>query len=255
MSGILFRCFITLFTCFFSFSGFSQNKGELPSQNGVRISYELTKLQSKEKKDQYVIVVTAVNTNDYDLYYPVPMMKQQDGQYKLNSFEKKSFCDVSIENSIGLKSLVDNSANICGEQTALNTRGNEVLFKLSRGQTVTADFKFSVRPGQVPVVTSSFVQSMKKVGEFDVGINGLFVNGTWEIGCGGNRMSLALIKGAQGQIQLQQNWNGHQQLWVMVSENIFEKINDKSASLTYNKVGNVFTYSNNDGVICVWSKK
>lgn len=63
------------------------------------------------------------------------------------------------------------------------------------------------------------------------------------------------IKNERSQVQLVQMINGKQQVWQMISENIFEKINDKSASLTYNKTGNIFTYTNVDGVICMWNKK
>ncbi len=247
--------FALLFILLSSVAASAQLTGELPMSNGVRLSYSLTKTGEKGKSDQYVIVVTAQNTNPYALYYPVPMMKQTDGQYKLNSFEKKSFCDVTIENSTGLKSVVDKSANVAGEQTSLTTRKNEVLFKLAPGQTVTADFKFKVKDGNQPLITSRFVNPLKQLHETDVAINGLFINGTWEADCGGRRMQLSLERTGNGQVVLHQQLNGREQNWIMVKDNYFEKQGSASASVSYNQTGNVFTYANEDGVICIWQKK
>ena len=236
-------------------SGNAQQTVELPEQNGIKLSYQLTKLKDNDKKDQYLVVFTAVNKNDYDLYYSVPMMRQKDSSYKLNSFEKKSFWDLVIKNSTGLKSILDNRAEVSGQETQLTTRNHEVLFKVSKGQTMTGDLKFFVKSAQDPVFSNEFKAVLKRLDEFDIGINGLFINGSWEVNCGGTKMSLSLIKNERSQVQLLQLVNGKQQVWQMVSENIFEKINDKSASLTYNKTGNIFTYTNVDGVICMWTKK
>lgn len=233
----------------------AQQSVELPEQNGIKLSYQLSKIKGSNKKDQYVVVFTAYNKNDFDLYYAVPMMRQKDSSYKLISFEKKPFWELVIKNSTGLNSLLDNRAGVSGEQTQLTTRKNEVLFKISKGQTMTGDLKFFVKSAQVPVFSNESKWVLRRLDEYDIGINGLFINGSWEVNCGGTKMSLSLTKNEHSQVQLIQLINGKQQVWQMITENIFEKINDKSASLTYNKIGNIFTYTNVDGVICMWTKK
>lgn len=246
---------LTLLSSMFFFNAQAQTSGTLNGRDGITLKYELSKIDDKDKKDQYVVVFTAINTNDYDLYYAVPMMKQKDSTYKLNSFENKSFCDLVVKNSTGLKSLIDNRAKVSGMETQFTTRTNEVLFKISKGQTMSGDLKFYVKSDQIPVLTNEFRTTLRKLDEFDIGINALFINGAWEMSCGNTRMSLSLIKTERGQVQLVQLVNGKQQVWHMVSENVFEKINDKSATLTYNKIGNIFTYSNIDGAVCMWNKR
>ncbi|RZK57726.1 MAG: hypothetical protein EOO87_02115 [Pedobacter sp.] len=44
----------------------------LTELNGIQISYKLTKLSESDKKDNYLIVVTATNTNAYDSFYQAP---------------------------------------------------------------------------------------------------------------------------------------------------------------------------------------
>ena len=233
----------------------AQTKGELNSQDGITVRYELNKRSSSDKKDKYSLVVTVVNTNDYDLYYSVPMMKQPDGQYKLNSFENKAFCEAGSTNSTGLMSVLGDKVKIVGQQTGLITQNNEVLFKISKGQSITSDVKFTVKPGENPIITNSFRVGLKKLELFDVGINGLFINGTWVGNCGNIPMGLSLSKSPTGQTILNQTVSGRQQTWIMVSDNIFEKSNDKNATITYNRTGNVFTYTHVDGVVCIWTKR
>lgn len=233
----------------------SQVKADLNSQDGITVSYELTKQSENDKKDKYILVVTAINTNDFDLYYAVPMLKQPDGQYKLNSFENKSFCEASCSNSTGLMSVLGDKAKLSGQETSFITKNNEVIFKIGKGQRITADAKFTVKPGQQPIITNSFRGALRKLDQFDIGMNAQFINGTWVGNCGNIPMGLSYSKSPTGQNQVTQIINGRQQVWLMVSENVFEKPNDKTATLTYNKAGNVFTYTHNDGVICIWSKK
>jgi hypothetical protein len=238
-----------------SMQGKAQVKGDLNAQDGISVSYELTKQSEGDKKDKYILVVTAINTNDYDLFYTVPMMKQPDGQYKLNSFENKSFCEASCSNSTGLMSVLGDKAKLSGQETSFITKNNEIIFKIGKGQRITADAKFTVKPGQQPIITNSFRGALRKLDQFDIGMNAQFINGTWVGNCGNIPMGLSYSKSPTGQNQVTQIINGRQQVWLMVSENVFEKPNDKTATLTYNKAGNVFTYTHTDGVICIWSKK
>lgn len=248
--------FLTLAGLMSSFVTSAQTSGTLNSQDGITVTYEVSKVSdNNDKKDKYIIVATAVNTNEYDLYYAVPMTKGTDGKYKLNSFDNKSFCEVSSKNATGIMGFLGESAKLTGEETSINTRGNEVLFRVRKGQTIRADVKFSVKIGQTPIVSNNFRMRLKRMEEFDLPINNSVVNGQWEANCGNVRMNLVLVKNDLGQTMITQTVNGKQQVWFMVSENYFEKPGDKSASLTYNKSANIFTYTNVDGVICIWSKK
>lgn len=233
----------------------AQTTAALNGQDGVIVKYELSKISDNDKKDKYIIVATAVNTNDYDLYYAVPMTKGADGKYKLNSYDNKSFCEVRSKNAIGILGFLGESAKLTGEETSINTRGNAVLFRVRKGQTIRADVRFSVKPDQLPIVSNSFRMRLKKMEEFDLVINNSMVNGRWKASCGDVEMSLIFVKNEQGQSMITQYVNGRQQVWFMISENYFEKPGDKNATLTYNKSANIFTYTNFDGVICIWSKK
>lgn len=44
----------------------------ITEQNGIIISYNLTKLSENEKKESYLMVVKATNKNPYDAFYQGP---------------------------------------------------------------------------------------------------------------------------------------------------------------------------------------
>jgi hypothetical protein len=93
---------------------------------------------------------------------------------------------------------------------------------------------------------------MKKREEFRVRTGMTGSSGDWVSDCGGIGMFLAMTKNAAGQNVLEQTVNNRRQTWVQVSEGVFEKAADKTARVTYNKAGNIYTYSNEDGATCIW---
>lgn len=64
--------FLTVTTIFYS-SLIAQTKSTLNNQDGIQVSYELTKIEDGSKKDTYLVVLKAENTNDHDVYYSVPL--------------------------------------------------------------------------------------------------------------------------------------------------------------------------------------
>jgi hypothetical protein len=68
-------------------------------------------------------------------------------------------------------------------------------------------------------------------------------------------MELQQISQPGGRMELRQRVNGRDQTWVRNTQGIFEKPGDTSARLSWNSVGNVYTYTNDDGVVCLWQKK
>lgn len=233
----------------------AQEKTPLNGQSGINLFYQLSKIETSEKRDRYKLVITAENVNPYDVYYTIPMKKQTDGQFRLNSYDNFSLAEVYAKNATGLMGVLNDAAKITGEQTKAVTKNNEVLFKLAKGQILTGEVRFAVKPGQKPELISKFNRPIKKIEEYDMTPGGEPLTGAWVSNCGNIPMTLKPGKNDKGQDVIYQNVHGRQNTWLMISENVFEKPGEKQATLTYNRTGNVYTYTNIDGVVCIWSKK
>jgi hypothetical protein len=233
----------------------AQDKVPLNGQSGINLSYQLTKLEESDKRDRYKLVVVAENTNPHDVYYTIAMKKQQDGQFRLNTYENMALCEAYPKNATGLMGVLNDAAKITGEQTKAVTKTNEVLFKLSRAQVLTSEVRFAVKPGQKPEIVSKFNRPTRKIEEYDMTAAGEPLTGAWISNCGNVSMTLKPSKNDKGQDVIYQTVNGRQNTWLMISENVFEKPGDKQATVTFNRTGNIYTYTNMDGAICIWSKK
>jgi len=254
--SLVFRFGLTLFL-FLTVLGCvtAQDKLPLNGQSGINLSYQLTKLEESDKRDRYKLVVVAENTNPHDVYYTIPMKKQPDGQFRLNSYDNMALCEAYPKNATGLMGVLNDAAKITGEQTKAVTKTNEVLFKLSRGQVLTGEVRFAVKPGQKPEIVSKFNRPTRKIEEYDMTAAGEPLTGAWVSNCGNVSMTLKPGKNDKGQDVIYQTVNGRQNTWLMISENVFEKPGDKQATVTFNRTGNIYTYTNMDGAICIWSKK
>ena len=73
LKGLTFALIFISFGCLFG-----QNSVELANIDNVKIQYSLTKLESKETKEKYLIQVNVVNNNNYPMYYVVPGIVAQD---------------------------------------------------------------------------------------------------------------------------------------------------------------------------------
>lgn len=233
----------------------AQERVPIGSQSGINLSYQLSKIEESDKRDRYKLVVTAENVNPHDVYYTIAMKKQPDGQFRLNSYDNFALAEVYAKNATGLMGVLNDAAKITGEQTKAVTKTNEVLFKLAKGQMLTGEVRFAVKPGQKPELVSKFNRPVKKIEEYDMTASGEPLVGSWISNCGNVSMTLKPGKNDKGQDVIYQTVNGRQNVWLMISENVFEKPGDKQATVTFNRTGNIYTYTNLDGVVCIWSKK
>ena len=96
---------------------------------------------------------------------------------------------------------------------------------------------------------------MKSIDNFDLAVNEGIVNGDWIANCGNIQMSLVMMKNEKNELVIQQSVYGKKNIWKKTTANTFQKAEDKTSILSYNKKDNNFTYSNEDGVICSWNRK
>jgi len=240
---------LTLF--FYSFLQ-AQDKVSLNNQDGIHVSYELTKLNEGSNKDTYLAVIKAENKNDYDVFYGIPLVKQANGTTSISILENKLFAQSSVRNSTG---LFGDNINLTGHETKLFTNDNKILYTIPKGEFITSEKEFKVKKGVKPILTNTFLMSLKSIDNFDVALNEATVNGDWTSNCGNIQMALTIGKNERGETVIQQLINGKQNLWKKATSNTFEKVNDINAKLSYNKQNNSFNYSTTDGVSCMWTKK
>jgi len=245
---------ISLLTIFFFFHSLihAQDKVILNNQDGIYVSYELTKINDGAKKDTYLAVVRAENKNDYDVFYSVPLTKQANGSVAVGIFENKLFAQSIVRNSAGL--LGDN-INLAGLETKLITNDNKILYSISKGNFITSEKEFKVKKGEKPIITNTFLLPLRTIDNFDIAVNEAVINGDWTSNCGNIQTTLTLIRNQNNETVIQQLINGKQIIWKKTSANTFEKLSDKTTTLSYNKQSNSFNYSTSDGVSCVWTKK
>lgn len=240
------------FLFFFSTAIQAQDKIALNNQDGIFVSYELTKIESGSKKDSYLAVVKAENKNDFDIYYAVSQSLQTSGTTTSSILGNTAFAQISVRNATG---LFGGGASLAGQQTKMVTNDNKVLFSISKGSFVTSEREFKVKTGEKPVITNSFLLPLKQIDNFDLAISEAMVNGDWIADCGKIQMALSLSKNEKNEPIIQQLINGRKNIWKKTTANGFEKLNDNTTTLSYNKQNNSFTYSNTDGVVCTWVRK
>ncbi len=222
------------------------------SQDGVEVSYQLTKISAGSKKDSYLVVIKAENKNDFDLFYSVPLSKQADGSSTLSALANKSFAQSTVRNSTG---LFGDNVNLNGSETKMMTNDDRLLFTITKGGFITGEKEFKVKTGIKPIITNTFLMPMKSIDNFDLAVNEGIVNGDWIANCGNIQMSLVMMKNEKNELVIQQSVYGKKNIWKKTTANTFQKAEDKTSILSYNKKDNNFTYSNEDGVICSWNRK
>jgi hypothetical protein len=230
----------------------AQEKITLNTQDGIQVTYELTKMDDGDKKDTYLVIVKAENTNSHDVYYSVPMTKQANGTFVVSATANLLFAQTSVRNST---SLFGDHVNLKGTETKITTNDNKLLYTLPKGAFISGEQKFKVKKGAKPVLTNTFLLSLKPLDYYDVAINETMINGDWVSDCGNIQMNLTMTKNEHGGEVLQQLVNGKQNNWVKKTAHTFEKTADSNANLSFNKTNGSFTYTNTDGVLCVWKRK
>ncbi len=247
-----FRFYLLTISLFFYSCLQAQDKLTLNNQEGIYVTYELTKIEEGSKKDTYLAVVKAENKNDYDVFYSVPLTKQANGTTTVSILENKLFSQTSVRNSTG---IFGDNINLTGQETKLITNDNKLLYSISKGNFITAEKEFKVKKGVKPIITNTFLLSLKSIDNFDIAVNETTINGDWTSNCGNIQMNLTIAKNEKNETVIQQLINGKQNIWIKTTSNTFEKFNDKTTTLSYNKQNNSFTYSTTDGVSCSWKKK
>ena len=249
---MLFRCYFTVLLLLLTTHSHAQEKITLNNQDGIYVSYELTKIEDGGKKDTYLAVVKAENKNDFDVYYSIPLTVQSNGNTEISILENRKFAQSSVRNST---SLFGDNINLGGEQTKLITNDNKILFSIPKGNFITAEKEFKVKKGVKPIITNTFLLPLKSIDNFDLAINAPTINGDWNSNCGNSQMTLTLTRNEKNETVIQQLINGKQIVWRKTTSNSFAKVNDSNTTLSYNKLNNTFSYSTTDGVNCVWAKK
>jgi hypothetical protein len=245
---ISISCF-SLFICSFLMS---QDKTPLNNQDGIYVTYELTKIETTSKKDTYIAVVKAENKNTYDVFYGVPLLKQANGTTTASISANKSFAQTSVRNATG---LFGENINLTGNQTTLITNDNKLLFSVPKGEFITLQNEFKVKSGIKPVLSNQFLVPLKKIDFFTIELDETLINGVWVSDCGNVQMVLTLIRDQNGKTVIQQSVNGKLNNWVKTNTILFEKSTDYTVTLSFNKQAASFTYFNTDGVSCTWRKQ
>ncbi|NDC76767.1 MAG: hypothetical protein EBZ67_02665 [Chitinophagia bacterium] len=222
------------------------------SRDGIIARYTLQLLEKGDRNDRYRVVLTAENTNPYEVLYGKPVRKQPDGSMGMNTGDDRSFARVRIYNSSGFEGFLGQTASLAGEDTRLQAEGDVQLFRIAAGVALRTEMDFTVRSGKTPNMLLMLDGGIKKRDDFRVRSGMTGSSGNWVSDCGAIGMFLTITKNTAGQTILEQTVNNRRQTWVQVSEGIFEKAGDNTARVTYNKAVNIYTYSNEDGATCIW---
>jgi hypothetical protein len=230
---------------------YSQEEIKIGSKENVIITYQLTKLVENPKKDKYLISVSSQNKNDFDLYYPLALMKNANGTESVNLFLATGFAKITIRNSTG---WFGDGKQIEGQQTKIKTENNELLVILEKQKIYNFETEFNVKHGDTPIITNSYLNTVRKLSEFNLMLDDSFINGVWNSNCGNNTISLTFIDVENVKILLQ-SVNGKQIRWIKQSATTFIKESDSNSTLSFSKAENKFYYTSSDGNNCEWNKK
>ncbi len=230
---------------------FGQNAVELANVDNVKIQYSLTKLESKETKEKYLIQVNVVNNNSYPMYYVVPGIVNEDKSVTMDPLNL-NFAKIKIRNSTG---LFGDGIGLAGDNSNMKTISNGFLFALMPGKIYNFETTFKVKTGDLPLVTNTVKSNLNKLSNFDVKINSANINGIWSSTCSSMDLSLTFEENIGGISYIIQSVNGKQSKWLKQTEMNFTRENDNSTTLTYQKANNTFLFSSSDGISCTLTKK
>ena len=118
----------------------------LLEQNGIVLSYQLTKLSETEKKDTYLLVVKAVNKNSYDAFYQAP----KNG---VNPF----FGEIIVRNANAMVYLT-------GTESKLSTADGKLHYLKSLG-TMTFEKEFKIDKAQKPIITAKLFHDLSNISD------------------------------------------------------------------------------------------
>ena len=125
---------------------FSQ-EASLLDQNGINISYSLTKLSSGEKKDTYLLSVKAINKNAFDIFYQGP-----------KNGENPFFCEVTVRK-------IDSFVYMAAPESKLLTAEGKLHYMKSN-DVITAEKEFKVASNEKPIITAKFFGALRPISSF-----------------------------------------------------------------------------------------
>lgn len=119
----------------------------ISEQDGIVLSYKLSKLKDGEKKDTYLLSVKAMNKNNFDVFYKGPA----NG---INPF----FSEVTVRN-------LNEYIYLTGTESKLMTVDGK-LFYIRAGGAISGEKEFKIEKGSTPIITSKFLKELKPISEF-----------------------------------------------------------------------------------------
>ena len=136
-----------------SISAISQETKIIGSKDNVEISYQLTELSKGAKKDKYLISISFENKNSYDLFYVLPLIKNNDGTESVGILTNRGFSEITIRNATG---LFGSGKQLIGQETVLRTEDNGILLMLEQNRIYNVEAEFNVKTGEKPIITNSY---------------------------------------------------------------------------------------------------
>jgi len=229
-----------------------QEETQLSNKDGVKITYQLLLEDQGKKKDSYLLIVNATNTNDKDLYYKVALNQNQNGQFELPyAPSERGFTKITVRNSTG---LFGDGQSIIGNETKLMTTNNEQLFKIGKGDIYSQETTFKVKKGIKPLLTNLFNKTLQVLEDFDLKISQDMLDGNYTSSCGDLKVNISTQNSEEKGEHLIQTTNGKQFVWLQTTESTFERENNTGYTLVFNKKNNTYTYATSDGITCTWTK-
>lgn len=244
------KSILMLLTLFISINITAQEEVNIGSKYGIDISYQILKTKKTKKKDVYLLIATAVNTNDYDVYYKTPISSY-------STIYDSGFTQIKVRNATG---IFRTGQAIYGSKLTLRTTKGQLSI-LEAGETYNFETNFRVKKGDTPLITNTFNSQLFKFETFEILLGPGIVSGEWSTTCGTLSMTLDYtskkhnVNGVEETYEvISQSTNGKQFIWMKVAENSFVREDIEGYNLSYNSSTGLFLYSTSDGLSCNWSK-
>ncbi len=238
---------------FLSIKSFSQDEKQIGKRNEVKINYQTILKNEGKKKDSYILIVNAENTNKENLYYAVNLTKNNEGKWVLPyTPAEKGFTKIKVRNSTG---WFGDGQSLTGDLTDYFTTDNKVLYEIKKSEVYTKETSFKVKKGKKPLITNSFSKSLMELSKFDIRISSKMLDGDYISSCGNIKINVSSGNTTEKGDFIIQTTNGKQFYWIRKSDKTFVRGNNSEYTLSYNKSNATFTYSTSDGINCIWEKK
>jgi hypothetical protein len=264
------RIYTAWILLFFPFASFGQTRDTsvLRSQEGVIVRSITELIEKTEKRDKYRVIVTAVNGNPFDVFYPIAKKPQPNGTTGLGKSDPKHFALIILTNPGSFKDfMVGGSLKLSGDQTSDLTGRDEILFRIPAGANIVGEMTVYVRSSKRPELSCEITAPIKHRDAFlgggpasGIGIPGQPSANTspgmvWISKCNDGDQQLYRRPGQNGKTELIMTGRGRQTIWQQTSTGVFEKPGQTNARITHEPSSDIYTYTHIDGVVCLWRKR